>query len=155
MTDFEPVTFEELCRTCEAEFAPAQDDGPTMAELSHALDRLALRPGDQDSRGQAEVLLLAFVFDAGITRSFNRAVDAGQPAEHRPAASLPTSLATHLTGHVESAGRDRWRLVVNLPPAAGDVRRRYPRTTKLIRAAGKRAAKIALRDWISELERTS
>ena len=141
MTD-NAITFEELCRTCEAEFASSLSiEGPTMAELADALDRLARHAGGRDVRRQAEVLLLCYIFDGEITQAFNRAT-----ARER------SRQATAPTGHVERAGRDRWRLVVNLPPAAGDGgRRHYPRTTKLIEAGGKREAQGALGDWIREL----
>lgn len=46
MTAGRPITFEELCRTCEAEFASSRStDGPTMADLADALDRLARHAG--------------------------------------------------------------------------------------------------------------
>lgn len=73
---------------------------------------------------------------------------------------------SRLTGHVEPAsGRDRWLLIVNLPPepildergepvldAEGKPRRRYPKQQRTEAAKGKRAAKRLLDDWIAELE---
>lgn len=133
MTAGRPITFEELCRTCEAEFASSRStDGPTMADLADALDRLARHAGARGVRRQAEVLLLTYIFDGEVTQAFNRAT----ARERSRQAATPT-------GRVERAGRDRWRLVVNLPPAPGDGgRRHYPphnqadRSRRQARSAG-------------------
>lgn len=60
---------------------------------------------------------------------------------------------TRITGHVESIGRGRWRLVVNLPPVAlPGGQTRYRRTTKTVEVKGVKAARAALADWIESLE---
>ena len=61
--------------------------------------------------------------------------------------------------------RGRWQLWVNLPPepafdrdgqpvrdAKGRQRMHYPKTTKVVEAAGKKAAERLLETWIAELE---
>ena len=57
-----------------------------------------------------------------------------------------------VTGHHEDLGRGTWRLVANLPPVVVNGKRRYPRTTKVVKAKGIRAADKALADWLAELE---
>lgn len=53
--------------------------------------------------------------------------------------------------HLESAGRNRWRLVANLPATVVDGKRCYPRMVKYVDARRKTDAKNALSEWLDTL----
>ena len=63
----------------------------------------------------------------------------------------------HLSGRVHELKRGKWRLTVNLEPEAvqdarGDLKLRYPKTSKDVQATGKRDAERQRDKWIAELE---
>jgi integrase len=58
-----------------------------------------------------------------------------------------------LSGHVQQVDRRRWRLVINLPPTTVNGRRHYPKTQRVVLAAGKREALRLLDKWRAALER--
>jgi hypothetical protein len=82
----EPITFDEIDAAIET--AVRGKDGLTLTQLPDALERLAVHTDPQERHRQADVLLLAYAFDAKVTAAFNFATgpttEMENPSEAEP-----------------------------------------------------------------------